>query len=41
MEITLFQTLNQQEGNLKVELLLYSDYYIAPNPSITLILHTT
>ena len=36
-EIILFQWLNNQEGNLKVQLLIKIGYYIVPNPSITLI----
>ena len=35
-EIRLFQSLNHQKGNLKVWPLIKSDYYIVPNPSITL-----
>ena len=36
-DIVLFQSLNHQEGNLKVRLLIKGSYYIVPNPSITLL----
>ena len=35
-DIILFQLLNYQEGNLKVQSLTKSGYYIVPNPSTTL-----
>ena len=36
----LFQSYNHQGGNLKVQLLIKSSYYIVPNTSTTLILGT-
>ena len=36
-EISPFQSLNYQEGNLKVQLLIKTGYYIVPNPSTYLI----
>ena len=37
MEIRLFQSLNHEEGILKVQLLIKSGYHIVPNPSTALI----
>ena len=36
-EISPFQSLNYQEDNLKVQLLIETGYYIVPNPSTYLI----
>ena len=36
-EVRPFQSLNHQEGNLKVLVLIKSSYYIVPNPSTTLV----
>jgi hypothetical protein len=37
MDIRLFQPLNHVAGNLKVQLLIKSGYYIVPNTSTALI----
>jgi len=37
MEIRLFKSLNHEEGNLKMQLLIKGGYYIVPDPSTALI----
>ena len=36
MEIKLFQSINHQKGDLKVQFLIKSNYIIVPNPTTTL-----